>query len=136
MNQKYTVIAVDQPLYSRAKELVWANPDIYENIVMMMGALHILFNFLKAIGQHFENSGLDDIWVESELFAQNSVESMMQGKAYYRAIRGHTLAYEALSRIRWEYTLQWMKAEGKFEFDGVPEEVDKVSNLFRRKQTG
>ena len=136
MNQKYTVIAVDQPLYSRAKELVWANPDIYENIVMMMGALHILFNFLKAIGQHFENSGLDDIWVESELFAQNSVESMMQGKAYYRAVRGHILAYEALSRIRWEYTLQWMKAEGKFEFDGVPEEVEKVSNLFRRKQTG
>ena len=60
----------------------------------------------------------------------------MQGKAYYRAVRGHTLAYEALSRIRWEYTLQWMKAEGKFEFDGVPEEVEKVSNLFHRKQTG
>ena len=30
----------------------------------MMGGLHILFNFVKAIGQHMKNAGLDDVWVE------------------------------------------------------------------------
>ena len=29
----------------------------------MMGGLHILFNFMKAIDQHMENAGLDDVWV-------------------------------------------------------------------------
>ena len=27
----------------------------------MMGGLHILFNFMNAIG-HMENAGLDDVW--------------------------------------------------------------------------
>ena len=128
-------IVADQPLYSRAKEMVWANQELYENVVMMLGDLHILFNFLKAIGQHFENSGLDDIWVESGLFAQNSVESMMDGKAYYRAVRGHTLAYEALSRIRWEHVLEWMKAEGKYE-GAYEAEVEKVTTLFKKDRKG
>ena len=37
-----------------------------------MGGLHILFNFVKAIDQHIENAGLDDVWVEFGAFAQNS----------------------------------------------------------------
>ena len=71
------MIAAGEPLYSRGKELVWANPGKYEIIVMMMGDLHILFNHLKAMGQHYENGGLGDIWVESGLFAQNNIDAMM-----------------------------------------------------------
>lgn len=88
LGRKHTVIVADQPLYSRGKEMLWANPEKYKNVVMLVGDLHILFNFLKAIGQHYENAGLDDVWVESGLFAENSIESMMEGKSYYRAIRG------------------------------------------------
>ena len=54
-------------------------------MVMLLGDLHILFNFLKAIGQHCENAGLEDISVEYGLFAE-----MMDGKSYFRAVRGHT----------------------------------------------
>lgn len=91
---------MDQALYSRAKEVVWQNRDQYKDVILMMGHLHILFNFLKVIGQHFECSGLEDVWVESELFGQGTTETVMSGKAYYRAVRGHTLTYEALCRIR------------------------------------
>ena len=82
LGQKHMVIVADQPLYSRGKELVWANPGKYENVVMMTGDLHISFNYLKAMGQHYENGCLDDIWVESGLFVQNSTDAMMEGKAY------------------------------------------------------
>ena len=51
IGQKHTIITADQPLYSRGKELTWANPK-FENVVFLMGGLHICFNFLKAIGQH------------------------------------------------------------------------------------
>ena len=56
LGQPYTVITMDQPLYSRAKELVWADQERYQDVVLVMGHLHILFNFLKAIGQHMENT--------------------------------------------------------------------------------
>ena len=69
----------------------------------MMSVLRILlFNFIKAIGQHMENAGLDDVWVESGTFARNSTSAMMEVKAHYRAIRGHVIAYEELCRIKWE----------------------------------
>ncbi len=88
LGQPFTIITADQPLYSRGKELIWENYEKYRNVVFIMGHLHILFNFLKAIGQHMENAGLVDIWVESGLFACNSTDQMMQGKSYYRAVRG------------------------------------------------
>ena len=69
LGQPNTVIAADQPLYSKAKEIIWANPEKDQKVVFVMGHLHILFNFLKAIGQHMENSGLADVWVESGVYA-------------------------------------------------------------------
>ena len=68
----------------------------------MIGALHIFFNYMKAIGQHMENAGLDDVWVESGASAQNSTSAMMEGKIYYRAVWGNMMAYEALCRIKWK----------------------------------
>ena len=70
-----------------------------------MGGLHVCFNFLKAIGQHDESAGLEDIWVETGIFAPNTSQTILECKAYYREVRGHTLAYEALSRIHLEYYL-------------------------------
>ena len=43
-----------------------------------MGHLHILLNFLKAIGWHMENDGLVDVWIEFGLFACNSTDQMME----------------------------------------------------------
>ena len=61
--KKHRIITADQPLYSRGKELVWAN-EKFENVIFLMGGLHICFNFVKCIGQHMENTGLDDVWTE------------------------------------------------------------------------
>ena len=61
LGQEHTIIFADQPLYSRMKEVVWSDPCKYKNVVCLLGHLHIIFNFLKAIGQHYESSGLEDI---------------------------------------------------------------------------
>ena len=55
-----------------------------------------MFNFLK----HVESAGLEDLWVEAGLYPPNVTENMFSGKAYYRAVRAHTLTYEALWRLR------------------------------------
>ena len=34
LGQLYTIIAMDQPLYSRAKKLVWANQNSYKDVVL------------------------------------------------------------------------------------------------------
>lgn len=93
MGHKYTIIMADQPLYNRGKEIVWANPK-FENVIFLMGGLHICFNFLKAIGQHMESVGLDDLWTESGVYATNTTATILDGTAYYRTRRGYMLTYE------------------------------------------
>ena len=43
-----------------------------------------------------ENAGLDDPWTEAGVYAAHTTDTMLDGKAYYRAVRGHQLTYEAL----------------------------------------
>ena len=40
------------------------------------------------------NAGLDDVWVESGAFAHNFTSPMLEGKSYYRAVRGHVMTYK------------------------------------------
>ena len=60
-----------------------------------------------------ESTGLIDIWVESGSFAEGSTTAMMEGKAYYRAVRGHTLTYEALWQMYWRLFSSWLKDTGQ-----------------------
>lgn len=101
IGQIHTIITTDQPLYSKGEELVLANHDLYKNIIFRLGGLHVCFNFLKAIGQHVESAGLDDLWIDSGVYPPNVTENKLDGKAYYRAVRAHTLTYETLWRLRW-----------------------------------
>ena len=108
LGQTFTVVTADQPLYSKTKELIWEDDTNFKNVVVCMGGLHICFNFLRAIGQHMEYSGLEDVWVETGIFGQNTAVKVLEEKAYYRAVRGHLLTYEALWRLRWKYFAEWM----------------------------
>ena len=132
--QRFTVITADQPLYSRGKELVWANDENYSNVIFRMGGLHVCFNFLKAIGQHVESAGLDYVWIESGVFAPNTTETVLEGKAYYRAVRGHILAYEALSRIRWRMFLEWLAKKDDRTLDDLDNVVGEVAEKFQSKE--
>ena len=80
-----------------------------------MGGLHSLINFIKAISQHMENVGLDDVSVESGAFAQNSTSAMMEGKTYYRAVRGHVMAYEALCWIKRKLFQSWARERSSLQ---------------------
>lgn len=133
-HQKYTIITADQPLYSRGKELVWANEENYENVIFRMGGLHVCFNFLKAIGQHVESAGLDYVWIESGVFAPNNTETVLEGKAYYRAVRGHMLAYESLWRIRWRLFLDWLADHQQTALEDLENVVSPIIDLFRLRE--
>ncbi|WAR24223.1 P52K-like protein [Mya arenaria] len=108
VGQTHTVITGDQPLYAKGIELTWANQEKYKNVIFRLGGLHVCFNFLKAIGQHMESAGLDDVWVDAGVYPPNVTSNMMEGKAYYRAVRAHILTYEALWRLRWTMFRSWL----------------------------
>ena len=131
MGQKHTIITADQPLYSRGNELVWANPK-FAHVIFIMGGLHICFNFQKAIGKHMENAGLDDPWTEAGVNAAHTTDAMLDGKAYYRAVRGHQLTYEALWNIKWPMFGLWLADNGHSHEVDVQADARNVAKVFQK----
>ena len=93
-------ITTDQPLYSRGEELVCVNHK-FVGVIFIMGGLRIRYNFFKSISQYMDNAGLDDLWTETGVYAVNTTQTMLEVKAYLRAVRGHQLTYEALWHLKW-----------------------------------
>ena len=97
--QKTCVITFDQPLYSKAREMVAASDPNSElsNVVVKLGGFHMLMSFLGSIGYIMDGSGLTEAL--GKIYATNSVDTILNGHAYSRSIRGHTLLRLALSVI-------------------------------------
>ena len=58
-------------------------------------------NFLKVIGQHFEASGLLELWIDSDLLGPKTAERVLAGKEYEKGMRAHKVTFQAL----WELLL-------------------------------
>ena len=97
--QEHTVITVDQALYYRLVELKWSLPQYQHKLIPRLGGLHVSMNFLKAIGDHVNGSGLDVVWGEMGLLGPGAVEFVLAGKAYNKAMRARKLTLQALWRL-------------------------------------
>lgn len=67
LEQRHTVITVDQALYFKLMDLKWSVPEYRDILVPRMGGLHIAMNFMKCIGDHMSGSGLYELWMVCEL---------------------------------------------------------------------
>ena len=47
-----------------------------------------------------DSAGLDDLRTEAGVYTANTTQTMLDGKAYYYAVRGNQLIYDALWHIK------------------------------------
>ena len=66
---------------------------------MRIGGFHFLCAYMYAVGKSVRSSGFDEILVESGICASGSLEKVMPGKQYNRALQVHKLMLEALERL-------------------------------------
>ena len=71
----------------------------FEDLVIMIGGFHLLTTILAIIGSRFADAGLRDVAVQSEIIAEGSVDSVLNGKHYNQAVRLHKIIYEAIARL-------------------------------------
>ena len=95
MGQSSTAIVLDQAIYAKALEIQWRHPQEFKSVVLRMGGFHFSCVFLAVIGKRFAGSGLRDIFLESGVIAEGSIEGVLSGKHYNRGIRVHKLLMEA-----------------------------------------
>ena len=92
------VVVFDQPIYAKAMEIKWKHSVHFRDIIVRMGMFHTICTLLGIIGKRFQDAGLRDLCVESQVIAEGSVSGVMEGRKYNHAVRLHKLVYEALMR--------------------------------------
>lgn len=95
--------------------LQWAKAEELKNTIFILGGFHTQMTFSKAIGKYLESSGINDIWVESDVFGQRTSENILKGKLWNHVIRAHKLSYEALWRVLWPILMAWAKKKGQVQ---------------------
>ena len=62
-----------------------------------LGGLHTTLSFLGSIGKFMAGSGIEELL--AEVYAENSVEHMLSGKAVSRFLGGHFLVESSLKDL-------------------------------------
>lgn len=85
------VITFDQPLYAKARKIVSAAPDRSElsKIIVRLGGFHLLMSFFGTIGYIMQGSGIKEIL--SLIYAPKSLQKLLNGYAYAKAVGAHKL---------------------------------------------
>lgn len=94
---KSLIITFDQPLYVKARDIVAASNFYGVQIIVRLGCFHLLMSFMGCIGYIMAGSGLKDIL--SVIFAEGSVDKILDGHSYARAVRAHFILQQVLSML-------------------------------------
>ena len=107
LGQADSVITFDLAIYTKAKQIQMKFPDEFSDTIIRLGGFHIVLNYLSLLGKKFHSSGLDDLLIESGVYAAGTTSALMKGKSYNRGIRAHKLCMEALFRLMWNAFVAW-----------------------------
>ncbi|KAK1888370.1 Placenta growth factor [Dissostichus eleginoides] len=94
-----TVITFDMALYDKLVQLPDARPDLKQMVVPRLGELHVV---MAALGASMENSGIDDAWIEADVYGPATTRQILKCTHYKRALHAHIYSYVALYEMALE----------------------------------
>ena len=86
VGQIYTVPTFDLGVCMKAYPIIWNNPERYKNHSVMIGTFHLICAYMRMIGKKMAGSGLLDILLEAGLIGTGSIQGVVTGKHYERAM--------------------------------------------------
>ena len=106
LNQEEVVLMADQAIYAKLQDIVWqdrarGDQALYPSIVLRLGTFHTIGVLLAVLGKRFADSGLRQLLIEAEVVSSGSVNAVLDGKHYKRAVRAHLITAEAPEQLRW-----------------------------------
>lgn len=113
---------MDQALYAKATEIACKHKERFSNIPLKMETFHIICNALAILGNGFRDAVLKDICIEAGIVAEGSINGVLDGKHYNRAVRVHKYIHEVLMRLAWAEFTQWVE-------DNVPERSGMIKSF-------
>ena len=95
-------VHADELVYSKLCHILWKNPELYKQVVLLMGGFHQLRVMQKILYKRYNFRQLQQICVEAEVIAKGSSDQAFEGRHYYRCLRVHKESFDALVQLRVE----------------------------------
>ena len=76
------VCVYDQATYVKAMEIQLKEPEKFCSLFLMMGSFAILLMFLGIIGKRFKDAGMRDVFIQSQIDPEGTIDSVLRGKQY------------------------------------------------------
>ncbi|MES9884700.1 MAG: hypothetical protein ABW185_27970 [Sedimenticola sp.] len=90
--QLYVHLVADLQLFKVAMQIKWSNPTRWKYLLVRPGGMHTLMSFIGCIGTLMKGTGLEEILCS----AYKGVNSMLNGKAWPKALRGFRMVVTGL----------------------------------------
>ena len=95
-SQTYGPLWCDEGVYRLTKELQLLNPTLFDNIFLGLGSFHMEKVMIAYCGKYLEDTGVDSLFVENEVYGPENVKSVMNGGNYVRGIREMAILSQVL----------------------------------------
>lgn len=97
-----TIITFDIALYEKVLQLLGARPQLKKMIEPRLGELHATMATMRGLGSSIENSGIDDTWIEADVFGASTTRQILKITHYERALLAHIYTSTALYEMVFE----------------------------------
>ncbi len=94
-----TVISCDMALYEKVVKIIDSNASMKSQIIPRLGELHVVMAALRALGASIENSGIDEAWLEADVYGPATTRQILKCTNYKRCISAHIYTYTALYEL-------------------------------------
>ena len=94
-----TVITLEMALYKKAVQLLDSRDDLKRTVLPRLGELHTVMAALRTLGTSIENSGIDDAWIEADVYGSATTRHILKCAHYMRTLRAHIHMYTALFEL-------------------------------------
>ena len=81
--------------------------DLKKTVLPRLGELHTVMAALRALGTSIENSGIDDAWIEADVYGSATTREILKCCHYKRTLHVHIYTYMSL----YELLLETLSAE-------------------------
>ncbi|MES9905285.1 MAG: hypothetical protein ABW168_21745, partial [Sedimenticola sp.] len=127
-----TVITFDLQLYEKAVKLQMHMAPAFDHLVFRLGEMHTVLAALRAVGTVIEESGIDDAWIEADLYGSTTTRQIIEGRHMKRALTAHSITSSVLSDLHLSAFLQ---SEIGHSDDSHADLIDAASKLNSSCQT-
>lgn len=131
------IVTADQAIYDIAFGLRnKAQPDdpVYTRLILILGAFHIVCNFLKCIGKIMRNCGAEVVVTRAKVCKEGTANKIFgSGEDYYQAMRLHKILQSAVITLHTEEFEEWCitndKGIGSHVFDTLTDYLSSMSDI-------